>query len=72
MNPAGGAGEPLTYWDTAGAGKTFTHPVDPGRLATVDRGARVLDYGCGYGRVMAEPNRLGFSDPREGPGDHAG
>ncbi|WP_440069763.1 class I SAM-dependent methyltransferase [Streptosporangium sp. OZ121] len=55
-------GRQVTYWDTAGAEKTFTHPVDLGWLATVDREARILDYGCGYGRVMAELSRQGFSD----------
>ncbi|GIM93382.1 class I SAM-dependent methyltransferase [Paractinoplanes toevensis] len=50
------------YWDTAGATKTFTHPLETGWLAGVDRTARVLDYGCGYGRVMAELGALGFTD----------
>jgi SAM-dependent methyltransferase len=48
------------YWDTTGATKTFTHPLHREWLAGVDRDARVLDYGCGYGRVMAELNDLGF------------
>ncbi|MEU4407721.1 class I SAM-dependent methyltransferase [Streptosporangium sp. NPDC023963] len=55
-------GRQVAYWDTAGAEKTFTHPVDPGWPATVDRGARILDYGCGYGRVMAELSHRGFCD----------
>jgi SAM-dependent methyltransferase len=50
------------YWDTAGATKTFTHPLHVAWLATVDRTARVLDYGCGYGRTMAELGNLGFAD----------
>ncbi|MFI6509853.1 methyltransferase domain-containing protein [Streptosporangium sp. NPDC050855] len=52
----------LTYWDTAGAEKTFTHPVDPGWTTIMGREARILDYGCGYGRVIAELSRRGFSD----------
>ncbi|MFC4530930.1 class I SAM-dependent methyltransferase [Sphaerisporangium dianthi] len=55
-------GRQVTYWDTVGAEKTFTHPVDLGWLATAGRDARILDYGCGYGRVMAELGRHGFSD----------
>jgi SAM-dependent methyltransferase len=50
------------YWATAGATKTFTHPLDAGWLAGVNRSARVLDYGCGYGRTMAELCDLGFTD----------
>ncbi|WP_018351032.1 class I SAM-dependent methyltransferase [Longispora albida] len=46
-------GNQLTYWDTAGATKTFTHPVVPAWLDRLAPGARILDYGCGYGRVMA-------------------
>ncbi|MFE3653692.1 class I SAM-dependent methyltransferase [Streptomyces sp. NPDC057579] len=43
------------FWETTGAAKTFTHPIDPGLLAEfVPRSARVLDYGCGYGRLTAE------------------
>ncbi|MER7463052.1 class I SAM-dependent methyltransferase [Streptomyces sp. NPDC097981] len=51
----------IAYWDTAGAAKTFTHPLDFGWLAGADRSARVLDYGCGYGRTMAELSGHGFS-----------
>jgi SAM-dependent methyltransferase len=48
------------YWETAGAGKTFTHPLNREWLAGIGRSARVLDYGCGYGRVMAELSECGF------------
>jgi SAM-dependent methyltransferase len=50
------------YWETAGAAKTFTHPLHPEWLAGMGRSARVLDYGCGYGRVMAELGHHGFED----------
>ncbi|MBG0564480.1 class I SAM-dependent methyltransferase [Actinoplanes aureus] len=50
------------YWDTAGAGKTFMHPLEVAWLATVGRSARILDYGCGYGRTMTELRDLGFAD----------
>ncbi|MER7007533.1 class I SAM-dependent methyltransferase [Dactylosporangium sp. NPDC000555] len=50
------------YWDTAGTTKTFGHPIDPAWLAGIDRGARVLDYGCGYGRLVAQLDADGFAD----------
>ncbi|MFJ8157921.1 class I SAM-dependent methyltransferase [Streptomyces sp. NPDC094468] len=40
----------------------FTHPVHHGWLAKVSAHARILDYGCGYGRVMAELSDHGYSD----------
>lgn len=51
-----------TYWDTVGATKTFTHPIELGWLAGVRRDEPILDYGCGYGRVAAELADRGFSD----------
>ncbi|GGN72504.1 hypothetical protein GCM10010112_40900 [Actinoplanes lobatus] len=52
----------MTYWDTVGATKTFTHPLHHPWLAGIDPAARILDYGCGYGRTMAELVTLGFPD----------
>jgi SAM-dependent methyltransferase len=52
----------VAYWDGVGATKTFTHPVNFTWLAEVSPNARILDYGCGYGRVMAELNEQGFRD----------
>ncbi|MCK7621944.1 class I SAM-dependent methyltransferase [Streptomyces sp. RS10V-4] len=49
------------FWETTGAAKTFTHPLDAELLAEfVPRSARVLDYGCGYGRLTAELAGLGY------------
>ncbi|ARF54744.1 class I SAM-dependent methyltransferase [Streptomyces gilvosporeus] len=49
------------FWETTGAAKTFTHPLDPELLEEfVPLGARVLDYGCGYGRLTAELVGLGY------------
>ncbi|KUL43075.1 methyltransferase type 11 [Streptomyces sp. NRRL F-4489] len=49
------------FWETTGAAKTFTHPLDAELLAEfVPRSARVLDYGCGYGRITAELAGLGY------------
>ena len=55
-------GSQIVYWDSIGATKTFTHPVNLSWLAGVGPDARVLDYGCGYGRVMAELSKHGFRD----------
>jgi SAM-dependent methyltransferase len=52
----------IAYWNTAGATKVFTHPLDHHWLGGVDRRARVVDYGCGYGRLTAELAQAGFSD----------
>ncbi|WRZ88414.1 class I SAM-dependent methyltransferase [Streptomyces sp. NBC_01007] len=52
----------IAYWDSVGATKTFTHPVNLDWLTGVSRVARLLDYGCGYGRVMGELSGYGFSD----------
>lgn len=55
-------GSQVAYWDSVGVTKTFTHPVNVDWLEGVSRTARVLDYGCGYGRVMAELGEHGFTD----------
>jgi SAM-dependent methyltransferase len=41
----------LAYWNSTGATKTFTHPIDLTWLADLPDRARILDYGCGYGRL---------------------
>jgi SAM-dependent methyltransferase len=51
------------YWDHAAVQKTFTHPINQAWLDLfVARTARILDYGCGYGRAMAELTSLGYTD----------
>ncbi len=50
-----------SYWDR-GAGKTFTHPLSSDFLAALQPGDRILDYGCGYGRSLAELAGLGFGN----------
>lgn len=55
-------GSQLAYWDSVGATKTFTHPLDLGHLTNLRPTARILDYGCGYGRTMAELSKHGFTD----------
>lgn len=49
------------FWEATGATKTFTHPLDEGLLEQyVPREARILDYGCGYGRLTAQLAELGY------------
>jgi SAM-dependent methyltransferase len=44
----------LAYWSNEGAAKTFSHPVNTVWLQEhLAPGARILDYGCGYGRIAA-------------------
>ncbi|AXK37161.1 class I SAM-dependent methyltransferase [Streptomyces armeniacus] len=53
------------YWEADGASKDFTHALDHELLAAyVPRDARVLDYGCGYGRLTARLAALGYGDVR--------
>lgn len=49
------------FWDGVAASKRFSHPFDLRRFAAlVDRGAAILDYGCGYGRVCGALADAGF------------
>lgn len=49
------------YWDRSAA-KTFTHPLSGDLLAALQPGDRILDYGCGYGRSLAQLAGLGFTN----------
>ena len=44
------------YWTRVATTKTFGHPLQHDWLAThgLDASSRILDLGCGYGRVTAE------------------
>jgi SAM-dependent methyltransferase len=41
------------YWDANAAALTFTHPLNLDWLPALPKAARILDYGCGYGRTLA-------------------
>jgi SAM-dependent methyltransferase len=43
----------LAYWNGEGSTKSFTHPLRMEWLRTLPQDARILDYGCGYGRTLA-------------------
>jgi len=49
------------FWNQAAGTKTFTHPLEHARFTNaVPRDARVLDFGCGQGRLCAELVELGY------------
>src|SRR5579871_4253842 len=49
------------YWDRLADEKTFTHPLNAGWLrAEVRPQDRILDFGCGYGRLVGELAGLGY------------
>jgi ubiquinone/menaquinone biosynthesis C-methylase UbiE len=50
-----------TYWNNVASQKAFGHPIDWGKWQElVARDARVLDYGCGHGRLCGELANKGF------------
>lgn len=51
------------YWEGAGAEKSFAHPLRLNWLRPrLEPSARILDYGCGYGRVLLALREAGFTD----------
>ena len=48
------------YWDAVADTKRFAHPLHAPWLDGIDRGAAVLDYGCGYGRTLHHLEQQGF------------
>lgn len=49
------------YWDGAAASKTFTHPIPlPIFRDLLPPAAKILDYGCGYGRTCSELTEAGY------------
>jgi len=49
------------YWNTAGTQKSFAHPLNLRRVRqwVSDEGG-ILDYGCGYGRILGELSNEGY------------
>lgn len=51
------------YWTEKGAAKEFTTPLELGLFsANVAKDARILDFGCGYGRTLAELRDAGYTN----------
>lgn len=53
----------VRYWDRVANEKRFSHPLNLDWLDCYsNRQARILDYGCGYGRTLAELSLAGFQN----------
>jgi SAM-dependent methyltransferase len=50
------------YWDAAAITKRFTHPLHMPWLEDVSPGTAILDYGCGYGRLLGTLEKQGFDN----------
>lgn len=51
----------VNYWDRVAHEKRFSHPLRLDWLAQyLESNAGILDYGCGYGRTLAELSRAGY------------
>lgn len=49
------------YWDKLAPSKTFTTTLDVALIQSmITRDAKIVDYGCGYGRTLDELFRLGY------------
>jgi SAM-dependent methyltransferase len=53
----------IDYWDRVADKKRFSHPLRLDWLASyINKEARILDYGCGYGRTLAELSEASFQN----------
>jgi SAM-dependent methyltransferase len=51
------------YWDRVATQKRFSHPLHLDWLAKyLSKRARILDYGCGYGRTLSDLSQAGFAN----------
>ena len=52
-----------SYWDRVTHEKRFSHPLNLDCLQRYSKQqARILDYGCGYGRTLNELSRAGYEN----------
>ena len=54
----------VNYWDRVAHEKRFSHPLRRNWLVQYLKNpqARILDYGCGYGRTLADLSEEGFEN----------
>lgn len=53
----------VNYWNRVAREKRFSHPLRLEWLARYsNQQARILDYGCGYGRTLADLSEAGFQN----------
>lgn len=51
------------YWDEVSEIKTFTHPIDLELINNfLNNQSRIVDFGCGYGRIVKQLTDLGFEN----------
>ena len=51
------------YWDRVAIEKTFTHPLDTALVGSfLSADSRILDYGCGYGRLAGQLRDAGYEN----------
>ena len=51
------------YWNRVAEIKTFTHPIDLELLNRfLNKQSIILDFGCGYGRIVKQLTDLGFEN----------
>lgn len=51
------------YWNEVAEIKTFTHPIDIELLNSyLNKQSTIIDFGCGYGRIVKELRDLGFEN----------
>lgn len=49
------------YWDSVATSKNFTLPLEASLLdGLIDNDSSVLDFGCGYGRILMEMQDAGY------------
>ena len=57
------ASSQISYWNRVAHEKRFSHPLELAWLRSYsNQQARILDYGCGYGRTLAELSQAGFQN----------
>jgi SAM-dependent methyltransferase len=53
----------IDYWDRVAREKRFSHPLCLAWLTRyLPTPARILDYGCGYGRTLSELSQAGYQN----------